>query len=266
MRCVKRFILFGLLLLSTAAYAESVYIEDLTWTEVRAAIQAGKTTAIIYTGSTEQNGPHMAIGKHNFIAHYVAGQIAEKLGNALVYPTLPFAPTGSRAERTEHMRFAGSVSLDPQTFQAVVHQVAESAIIAGFKNIFMMGDHGGGQDELKAAAEDLNKVWTPKGTHVYYVADLYFKTKDQVKDYLTKHNIPVSDHAGTDDTSEIMFLDKDHKWIRSDKLAVSTPAQEPTTGVNGDPTKATAELGRIFLTYKIDNAVNQIHKLLAVHK
>ena len=65
----------------------SVYIEDLTWPEVRQAIQSGKTSAIIYTGSTEQNGPHMAIGKHNFIARWVAGAIAIKLGDALVYPT-----------------------------------------------------------------------------------------------------------------------------------------------------------------------------------
>src|ERR1700686_2432820 len=72
----------------------SVYIEDLTWPEVQQAIQSGKTNAIIYTGSTEQGGPHMAIGKHNFIARWAAGAIAIKLGDALVYPTLPFAPTG----------------------------------------------------------------------------------------------------------------------------------------------------------------------------
>jgi len=82
--------------------AQSVYIEDLTWPEVKAAIAAGKTTAIIYAGSTEQDGPHMALGKHNFIAHYAAGEIAKKLGNALAYPTMPFAPTGSRELRTGH--------------------------------------------------------------------------------------------------------------------------------------------------------------------
>jgi len=63
---------------------------------------ARKATAIIYAGSTEQNGPHMALGKHNFIAHYAAGEIAKKLGNALAYPTMPFAPTGSRELRTGH--------------------------------------------------------------------------------------------------------------------------------------------------------------------
>src|SRR5438552_10643547 len=117
------------------AQQSSIFIEDLTWPEVQHAIAAGKTSAIIDAGSTEQNGPHMAIGKHNFIAHYVAGAIAAKLGNALVYPTLPFAMTGDLVKKTAHMRFPGSVSLTAQTYHDVVHDVAVSAIDAGFKNV-----------------------------------------------------------------------------------------------------------------------------------
>jgi creatinine amidohydrolase len=220
--------------------AQSVYIEDLTWPEVKAAIAAGKTTAIIYAGSTEQNGPHMALGKHNFVAHYAAGEIAKKLGNALVYPTMPFAPTGSRELRTDHMRFAGSVSIDTETFQAVMRQVAQSALAAGFKNVFLMGDHGGNQDALRAAAKDLENpdLFTkPDETaHIYYVPDLYYKEKEQMKAYLAEHGIPYDAHAATDDTSEVMFLDQ-KKWIRRDKLAPSTAKEQATTGVEGDPTK-----------------------------
>src|SRR6266850_2508074 len=149
----------------------SVYIEDLTWSEVRQAIQSGKTNAIIYTGSTEQNGPHMAIGKHNFIARWVAGAIAIKLGDALVYPTLPFAPTGDAVKRTAHMRFPGSVTLTPQTYRSVVHDVALSAIDAGFHNVFIMGDHGDGQNVLGAVANELDAEWKPKGVRVFYVPD-----------------------------------------------------------------------------------------------
>jgi Uncharacterized protein, putative amidase len=85
---------------SAAAQSRSPYIEDLTWPEVQQAIKAGKTTAIIYTGGTEQNGPHMAIGKHNFLARYIAGAIAIKLGDALVYPTLPFSVAGDPEKKT----------------------------------------------------------------------------------------------------------------------------------------------------------------------
>lgn len=246
--------------------AQSVYIEDLTWPEVKAAIAAGKTTAIIYAGSTEQNGPHMALGKHNFIAHYAAGEIAKRLGNALVYPVMPFAPTGSRELRTGHMRFPGSVSIDTEPFQAVIRQVAQSALAAGFKNVFLMGDHGDEQDALRGAAKDLEDQYDKldETAHVYYV-DLYYREKEQMKAYLAERGIPVDAHAATDDTSEIMFLDE-KRWIRRDKLAPSTAKEEPTTGVEGDPTKATPELGRMFIGWKIDNAVNQIHALLAQKK
>jgi len=242
----------------------SVYIEDLTWPEVQQAIASGKTSAIIYTGSTEQNGPHMAIGKHNFIARWVAGAIAIKLGDALVYPTLPFAPTGDAVTRTAHMRFPGSVSLTAQTYGAVVHDVALSALDAGFRNVFIMGDHGDGQDVLAAVAKNLDAQWRPKGTHVFYVPDLYFKEKQQARAYEASHGLPTHDvHAGTDDTSELMALDGQHRWIRTDKLAASTGSETARTGVDGDPTKASAALGNVFLQYKIDDAVTQIRQFLA---
>jgi len=90
-------VLVVLLSSALAAQTQSLLIEDMTWTEVRDAIAAGKTTAIYYAGSTEQNGPGMALGKHVFIAHYLAPKIAAQLGDALVYPTMPFAPTGAWA-------------------------------------------------------------------------------------------------------------------------------------------------------------------------
>jgi creatinine amidohydrolase len=124
----------------------SVWIDDLTWPEVRDAIAAGKHTAIVYTGSSEQNGPHMVIGKHNIVARYEAQRIAEELGDALVYPTLPFAITGNAAAHTGHMRFPGSVTLPPEVFAGVVRSVAQSALAAGFKVVALMGDHGGGQN------------------------------------------------------------------------------------------------------------------------
>jgi creatinine amidohydrolase len=256
---------FAVFVLAAAPLAaqRSIYIEDLTWPEVQQAIQSGKTNAIIYTGSTEQGGPHMALGKHNFIARWVAGAIAIKLGDALVYPTLPFAPTGDPVKRTAHMRFPGSVTLTPQTYRSVVHDVALSAIDAGFRNIFIMGDHGDGQDVLGAVAKELDAQWSPKGVRVFYVPDLYFKEKQQAHAYEASHGLPTHDvHAGTDDTSELMALDGQHRWIRTDKLAPSEGAETARTGVDGDPTKATAALGDVFLQYKVDDAVAQIRQLL----
>ena len=80
----------------SAHAADSVFIEELTWVEVRDAIKAGKTTIIFPTGGTEQNGPHMVLGKHNFIVKHAAGEIARRLGNALVAPVLTAHPTEVR--------------------------------------------------------------------------------------------------------------------------------------------------------------------------
>ncbi|HYV68547.1 MAG TPA: creatininase family protein, partial [Pseudolabrys sp.] len=211
-------LIFALILLLlpsvVLAQSKSVLIEDLTWMEVRDAIAGGKTTAVYYAASIEQNGPGLALGKHLFIAHYAAQRIAEELGNALVYPTMPYAIAGDPIKKTGHMRFPGTVSLSEETFGAVAREVAISALAAGFKNVALMGDHGGGQQTLKNVAEALNAEWSPKGVHVYYIPDLYYKEKEQMKEYLTKRNMAIDEHAGIDDTSEVMFIDKENKWVR----------------------------------------------------
>jgi creatinine amidohydrolase/Fe(II)-dependent formamide hydrolase-like protein len=126
----------------------------------------------------------------------------------------------------------------------------------------MMCDHGGGQTSLKKIAAEMNKEWSPKGIHIYYIPDLYYKEKDQMREYLTQHKMRLDQHAGVDDTSEVMYIDRDHKWIRKDKLA----PDDGKMGVNGDPTQATPDLGKMFIDYKINDAIAQIRSLIAAGK
>lgn len=228
---------------------KSIFIEDLTWEEVRDEIAGGKTIAIYLAGSTEQNGSHLVLGKHNIVSRYIAEQVARELGNALVYPVLPFAPTGDPATKTRHMRYPGTVNLSDSVFAAVANDVAMSALAAGFTCVVLMGDHGGGQKALEAVALSLDSACTPKGSHVYYIPDVYFKAKQEMKKYLADHELPEDDHAGIDDTSELLFLDDNNQWVRKDKL-------------DGNVTKATRELGGTFIRLKIKNAVEQIRHLL----
>ena len=236
----------------------SVFIEELTWTEVRDAIAGGATTAIYYAGSTEQNGPHMVTGKHNFIARNVAGRIASALGNALVYPVMPFAPTGGAADKSGHMRFPGSVTVGEETFAAVARDVAASARAAGFKAVLLMGDHGGGQKALEAVAAGLEAQWGATGTHVYYIPDTYFASGRRVEGLLRARGLPVGAHAGIPDTSELMAIDPSSSWIRRDRLQ----AGDAMNGVDGDPRPSSAELGRLFLDIKVEAAVAQIRQRL----
>jgi creatinine amidohydrolase len=241
----------------------SVWIDDLTWPEVQDAIAAGKRTAIIYAGSSEQNGPHMVIGKHNFIARALAQRIAEELGDALVYPVLPYAITGNAVTRTGHMRFPGSVSLPPEVFFGVVRGVAQSALTAGFKVVALMGDHGGGQDELALAAKELDGEVRASGARVLFIGDLYAKSRVQMRDILAKRGLPTDeDHAGIPDTSSLLYLETQGQWVRKDKIALA----DPKNGVRGHPQHASAELGKVYLDLKVDLAVKQVRSLLAASK
>lgn len=242
-----------------SAQPRSVWVDDLTWMEVRDAIAGGKTTAIVIVGSSEQNGPHMAIGKHNFIVRHCAEQIAGRLGDALVYPVIPFAITGDAAAKSAHMRFPGSVTLSPDVFAGVVRAVAQSALAAGFKLVAVMGDHGGGQEEMARVAQALDAQSRRSGARVLHVDDFYAKADAQFDELMAKRGIASKElHAGIPDTSAIIFLGAD-AWIRKDRIAAASEAN----GVQGTPSLATAELGKLYLDMKIEGAVSQIRAFRA---
>ena len=195
------FLIAAMVIAASLGAQQSVYIEDLTWPEVQHAIATGKTSAIIYTGSSEQNGPHMVIGKHNFVAHYEAQRIAEELGDALVYPVLPFAITGNAAARTGHMRFPGSVTLPPEVFSGVVRAVAESA------GGGVQGDGAHGRPWRRpgrlARVSEVSTQHRPGPARVLFIGDLYAKTDRQFTEVLAKRGLPTTDtrrhqgHLGT---------------------------------------------------------------------
>ncbi|MCH8255396.1 MAG: creatininase family protein, partial [Gemmatimonadetes bacterium] len=149
----------------------SVWIEELTWMEVRDAIAAGKTTAIISTGGIEQNGPYVATGKHNYILQSACEWIARDLGNALCAPILKLVPEGNIEEPSGHMRYPGTISLREETFQAVLDDIASSLKAHGFKHIIFIGDSGGNQRGMRAVAERLNERWTD--AHAHYIPEYY---------------------------------------------------------------------------------------------
>ena len=137
-----------LIALATPLAAQSPgdpYIEQMTWTEIRDAMAAGKTTVIIPTGGTEQNGPHMVLGKHNYLVRYKAGEVARRLGNALVAPVMAYVPEGDVDPPTGHMRFPGTITTPPEVFEQVLELAARSFKQHGFLDIALMGDSGGNQ-------------------------------------------------------------------------------------------------------------------------
>lgn len=258
------FVLVGILLFaaSSTVFSETpdtVFLEELTWTEVRDAIKAGKTTVIFPTGGTEQNGPHMVLGKHNFIVKHTAEQIARRLGNALVAPVLAYVPEGNVEPPSGHMQYPGSITLPDEFFMKVAEFAARSFRVNGFKNIVLIGDSGPNQKGLHTVATRLNKEWASSDVRVHFVPDYYNETGFRA--WLQSQGEKAEDigsHAGISDTSQLMALNP--AWIRKDKLAPGGDSKR--SGVSGNPARASAAYGKKGLEFKIDAAVAQIHKLI----
>jgi creatinine amidohydrolase/Fe(II)-dependent formamide hydrolase-like protein len=250
-----------------SAVPNTVFLEELTWPEVRDALQGGKTTIIFPTGGTEQNGPHMALGKHNVIVKYAAERIARQLGNALVAPVLAYVPEGELTP-TGHMRFPGTITLPSAYFMKVTEFAARSFKLHGFKDIVLLGDSGGNQAGLRAVAETLNQEWAHSDVRVHFVADYYtsgYATSGDFANWLRSQGETPADigqHAGILDTSQLLAIAPG--LIRSDKLAAA--GTNETTGVSGNPKRASVAYGRKGLELRISAAVAQIRHLLATAK
>jgi creatinine amidohydrolase len=236
---------------------DSVFLEDLTWVEVRDAIAAGKTTAIIPTGGTEQNGPHIVLGKHNYLVRYKAGEIARRLGNALVAPVMEYVPEGAITPPTGHMRFAGTLTLPDEVFEKVLEYTARSLKQHGFLDIALVGDSGGNQAAQKKVSEMLNREWSATSVRVHHISAYYPGRGDDwvVSQGVTREE--AGSHAGTHDTSSLMYLNP--SMLRFDRMGPGRNGDGQ--GHVGNPAKATALFGRQILAMQIEDATKQIVEL-----
>ena len=261
----------GACLGSTAAHAATkdlVEFEKMTWVEVKDAIAAGRTMALIYTGGVEQRGPQNANGGHNLIGHATVDSIARKLGNAIYFPVLPFTPNNASAE------LPGTIGITDELLGALLERLTDQAAVMGFKNVILMGDHGGGQPTVYAAvAKKMNDKYSPQGIHVYYCDRVYTAASDDFEAYMAKQGLPPDLHGGISDTSEMMYLDNDGTWVRKDllKTAVGTPVVDgkpvkgpntPNNGIMGDARKSSVALGKKYMDMKIEYAVKQIREMI----
>jgi creatinine amidohydrolase/Fe(II)-dependent formamide hydrolase-like protein len=230
----------------------------MTWPEVRDALKAGKTTVIIPTGGTEQNGPHIVLGKHNFILKYTAPEIAKRVGNTLVAPIMAYVPEGDIHPPTGHMRFPGTLSLRPEVFAAVLEDTARSLKQHGFKVICFVGEHGASQPVQKAVALKLDSEWKAEGVRVIHVGDYYDEHNGQAE-WARKSGITEPDieaHGGLADTAEMLYTHPE--GVRDGLRAAHTPADMLTLGAGGSSLAATRDMGAQFIELKVQAAVQQI--------
>jgi len=254
------FLLVGL---PVAHASDTVFLEDLTWTELRDQIRSGKTTIIVPIGGTEQNGPHMALGKHNLRVRSLSEKIARSLGNALVAPVIAYVPEGNLDPPTAHMRFPGTITIPEEAFDKTLEYAARSFKLAGFHNIVFLGDHGGYQKDEKRVADRLDKEWVAQPVHVLAVEEYYHASESGFGQLLRSKGYPEQEvglHAGLADTS--LMLAVDPRLVRTDRLQSGEPSG---SGVNGDPRHSSAELGQFGVDLIVAQTVEAIRKAVAHH-
>ncbi len=237
----------------------SVHLEELTTVEVGDAIAAGYTTIILPTGGTEQNGPHLTIGKHRQIVRYAAEEVARRLGGALVAPVVDYVPEGNVDPPSGHMRYPGTITLPEEHFRALVEYAARSFRAHGFTDIVFLADSGGNLSGMGAVAEALNREWASEPVRIHFVDDYYANngwTEWLLEQGETEETI--GSHAGLDTTAELLFVAPDH--VRSDQLEAA--AGPEWRDAAGDPRRATREYGRMGMELKIEAAVRQARALM----
>ena len=237
----------------------TVFLDELTWMEVADKIDAGTTTIIVATAGTEQNGPHMVLGKHKFIITEAAERIARNLGNALVAPIVTYVPEGTVEQIAGSRQRAGTITLPNDHYMKLLEYTARSLAAGGFTDVVFIGDSGGNQRGMEAVAAMLNDEWDGGNSRVHFVADYY--SGHGFREWLQGEGHTMEDigtHAGMTDTSQLLYVDARH--IRTEELAPFGGFEG--AGVSGDPTKASVTYGRVGVQMKVDAALRQIRKLM----
>jgi len=256
-------LVFAFILPTTMASAQApatVFLEELTWTELRDQVASGKTTILVPVGGVEQSGPDMALGKHDVRARTLAQKIAVALGNALVAPVIAYVPEGGVNPPTAHMRFPGTITVPDQAFETVLEYAARSFKLAGFRDIVFLGDHGGYQKDLQVVADRLNGEWKKTQFRAHAVLEYYRVTQGEYVQLLRSRgysDAEIGSHAGLNDTS--LMLAVDPGMVRADRLPTD-PRLTAANGVYGDPRRSSAALGQLGVDLIVARTVEAIRK------
>ena len=237
----------------------SVWIEELTWIEVRDAMAAGKTTAIIPTGGIEQNGPYVALGKHNYVLEGACDAIARELGNALCTPIIKLVPEGGFEPKTGHMRYPGTLTVRDETFQMMLEDVGNSLHVHGFEHIIYIGDSGGNQSGMAAAAAALNERWGE--TKAHHIAGYYDNAGVVAR--MNELGVEEGPSDGYHDTYWLtsMQMTVDPSTVRYDERVAAGMAT--INGVSIDPKEETIALGEQLMEWRNNKTVELIREAIA---
>ena len=260
---------------SASVFAQkSVYLEELTTAEVAAIVKNSPSVVIIPVGGTEQNGPHMAIGKHNTRVKVLAGRIATQLTtqtttlsaaqkiNVIVAPVVSYVPEGNINPPTEHMKWAGTVSISEDAFKSMLLSAARSFKQHGFTDIVILGDSGNYQSLLAQVAANFNKDAKNAPSRMHFIGEYYQASQSTYIAALKAKGLSdaeIGTHAGSADTSLLMAIEP--AMVKPDKFAEAAKNGR-AGGTLGDPRASSAALGQMGADVVVKMGVLAIQKAI----
>jgi creatinine amidohydrolase len=237
-------------------------LDQLTWPQVKAEIDAGRDTVVLAFGATEQHGRHMPLATDALLGDHLARRLAERL-DAFVAPTVRVGCS------EHHVGFAGTMSLSEETFHALVADLVRSLARGGFRRIVLVPTHGGNFAPLAAAVAKLEPP--PTVTALTDLGVLGSIAQMGEREY----GVPLAEgglHAGEWETSLMLAIDPalvhmdlaepgftgDPEQALQGIFAQGGVAALSPNGVLGDPARASAEHGERYWSAAVELALEQI--------
>jgi creatinine amidohydrolase/Fe(II)-dependent formamide hydrolase-like protein len=237
---------------------DTVFMEDMTWLEIKNAMKAGKTTVIVPAGGLEATGPFVTLNKHQNMLRASTDMIARKLGNALVAPAIKYVPEDEPAGvRGDYL---GNFNIGIPAYKATLADICNTLRIDGFKDVILIGDHQGAQRGMKEIAEELTPEWAGSSSRIHFVPEYYDRTA--VYKFIADQGIKEQRGGFGDNyysTAILMAVDPEGA-----RLKERTEADQLTVnGVNLKPIERTIENGKKILQMQTDQTVRAIQKAIA---
>ena len=239
---------------------DSVFMDDMTWSEITNAMKAGKTTVILPAGGLEATGPFITLNKHQNMLRASTDMIARKLGNALVAPVVRYVPPDEGVNRGPYV---GDFNITTEAYKSTLNDIVTALKEDGFKEIILIGDHQGAQRGMKEVAAELTPKWAGGSAHVHFVPEYYDRTAVQnyIKNTLgiTEERLPGGGFGDNYYNTSILFA------VNPEGIRLKQRVDADTLTVNGvnlKPVEKTIANGKHILEMQTDQSVAAIKKAI----
>jgi creatinine amidohydrolase len=249
---------------------KTIRMDEMTWVDIKTAMEEGYDTVVIGVGSIEQHGPHLPTQTDALLGDTITNQVASKRPKTLQGPTIRIGCS------EHHMAFPGTITLTKETLKRVITDYTRSLVRHGFSKIFFIPSHGGNFAPLNEVLNELQKEFSDSNINGLTNLQKFIKVlqKSSEEEGITAEEAGA--HAGESETSLVLaikeqLVKKEHFETgyvgpfgkeQSDLIFSKGMTALTKNGILGDSTKASKEKGQKYLARVVDYVVEEMNELL----